>query len=316
MENNPWTKEEMEFVATHVDSMTDTQIGQYLNRSATSVQSYRSKHHMLKKNPYHSKYTYNDVVYQMNKCGYELLSTSNEFKNASSKMRYICPKHRDKGAQQINIGHLIQGEGCMYCGCERTIAGERMDDLSVYNDEAKELCRKCEFEFVRMGRDNKGYVSVYYICTHHREAGVQHMRIYNMRRSNIIGCPYCVDKKKFKFSHGEKAIKQFFDDHNINYIQEYRFNDCRETTTLPFDFYLPNKNTVVEYDGEHHYHPVQFNGISEAAAQKDFNDIQRHDKIKNQYCADNDIKLIRIPYWDKSNINDILSENLLHKLTA
>ena len=43
---------------------------------------------------------------------------------------------------------------------------------------------------------------------------------------------------------------------NINYIREKRFKDCKNIKPLPFDFYLPEKNICIEYDGEHHFKSI------------------------------------------------------------
>ena len=64
-------------------------------------------------------------------------------------------------------------------------------------------------------------------------------------------------------------------------------------------------NCLVEYDGEQHFQNREFFGGEEA-----FKKRQHNDQIKNQYCKDNNIKLIRIPYWDFDNIEDILNEEL------
>ena len=93
---------------------------------------------------------------------------------------------------------------------------------------------------------------------------------------------------------------------NIQYISQYRFDDCKNIRTLPFDFYLPDYNTCIEYDGELHYKAVDYFGGDEALSNTQF-----RDDIKTQYCLNNNIRLIRIPYWEFNNIDKILSETLL-----
>lgn len=93
------------------------------------------------------------------------------------------------------------------------------------------------------------------------------------------------------------------DKYSIKYIYNYRFSD-NIVKNKPFDFLLVNKNICIEYDGEQHYH-VQFNKtLSELENQ------HRIDDIKTKYCKDKNIKLIRIPYWDFKNIEDILIKEL------
>lgn len=104
-------------------------------------------------------------------------------------------------------------------------------------------------------------------------------------RNRTKGCPEC---SKI-ISLGEKKVKNFLERKKIQYIREYRFQDCRDILTLPFDFYLPLLNTVIEYQGEQHYKERSFY-YSEKMVE--------HDKIKKQYCEEKGINLICIPYTE------------------
>lgn len=116
-------------------------------------------------------------------------------------------------------------------------------------------------------------------------------------------CPQCKESK------GEKDIKIYLDTKKINFSPQYRFDDCRNKYPLPFDFAVFNEdktlNCLIEYDGQQHYKSFIFFGGMEKLKQ-----TQKHDQIKTQYCKDNNIKLIRIPYWDFDNIETILNEEL------
>ena len=72
---------------------------------------------------------------------------------------------------------------------------------------------------------------------------------------------------------------------------------------MPFDFYLPDYNTCIEYDGEQHFHTPN-NKTSTYFTKEKIDEIQYRDSIKNQYCKDNNIKLIRIPYTDYNLLNE------------
>ena len=93
------------------------------------------------------------------------------------------------------------------------------------------------------------------------------------------------------------------DKYNCKYNYNYRFKDCRDKRPLPFDFYLSELNIVIEFDGEHHYKPIR--------GMKHFISTKLHDAMKTQYCKWNNIDLLRIPYWDRDNIEQILI-NYLH----
>lgn len=102
-------------------------------------------------------------------------------------------------------------------------------------------------------------------------------------------------------SHGELRIKSALDGAGIRYIQQHTFNGCRRKRPLPFDFYIPDANTCIEYNGQQHYTPVEYyGGVS------GFEYRKTNDEIKRRYCSDNGISLIVIPYWEFENIGGVI----------
>ena len=97
-------------------------------------------------------------------------------------------------------------------------------------------------------------------------------------------------------SEGEKIIKQILETSNINFETEKKIPNLLSNKNYPlrFDFYLPDLNCFIEFDGEQHYLPIN-NRYS-------LNNCIERDKIKNQYCIENNIKLYRIPYSEKNNM--------------
>ena len=83
-----------------------------------------------------------------------------------------------------------------------------------------------------------------------------------------------------------------------------------EGSMYRFDFYLPQYNLFIEYDGEQHYRPVRFYKQSDEEMEQTFQETQKRDKIKNRYCEQNQINLLRIPYWEKENIETIINNHL------
>lgn len=112
-----------------------------------------------------------------------------------------------------------------------------------------------------------------------------------------VGCPVCNESK------GEKTIREHLKNNNISFIQEYRFDNCKYKNQLPFDFYIPEYNLCIEFDGEQHFEAFEYFGGEER-----FKIIQIRDNIKNNYCKENNINLLRIPYWELNNIEKILDE--------
>lgn len=101
-------------------------------------------------------------------------------------------------------------------------------------------------------------------------------------------------------SRCENIIDIFMKKNGIKYQRQKIFIGCEDIRPLPFDFYLPEHNLAIEYDGEFHYKIMPLGN--------DLEGQQRRDAIKTKYCEENDIILLRIPYWEKDNIEPILRD--------
>lgn len=107
-------------------------------------------------------------------------------------------------------------------------------------------------------------------------------------------------------SIGELVIKNWLIKNNIEFIKEKTFIDLKYKQNLRFDFYLPNNNIAIEYDGIFHYKAFDNRG-----GEKALRESKKRDNIKNTYCKKHNIKLIRIPYWHFKNIDEILSQDIV-----
>ena len=108
-------------------------------------------------------------------------------------------------------------------------------------------------------------------------------------------------------SYWNMYIQQFLEKSKIEYKSEYTVHIG--DSYYRYDFYLPQYNLFIEYDGQQHYRPVRFYG-SDEDAELVFKRTQEHDKIKNHYCEENNINLLRIPYWESKNIETIINNHL------
>lgn len=125
--------------------------------------------------------------------------------------------------------------------------------------------------------------------------------------TNILlgqGCPQCQESK------GERQIRQWLEEHDITYSYQKTFTDCKDKYVLPFDFFIAEYNLCIEFDGKQHFEPVDFSGDGKDLAIEKFSIVQKHDNIKNQYCKDNNIHLLRIPYY--KNIESELETFFIH----
>lgn len=118
------------------------------------------------------------------------------------------------------------------------------------------------------------------------------------------GCPECAS------STGEKRVSYILNKYCVDYESEYSFYDLHGLGggLLRFDFCIfkdcdkSNILALCEFDGEFHYEKI--------FKDDNFEILQKHDKLKNEYCEKHNIKLIRIPYWDFDNIEEILVKEL------
>ena len=220
----------------------------------------------------------------------QLIYKSRFVKNQETYIRYICPNHEHKGIQEISLTHLKDKSiGCPYCS-------GWYKNTTEFIEEMKNI-----HPYINIVGEYKGSESHIkckcMICGHEWSPIARSLK-------NGEGCPCC------KMSKGEKLIKLFLDRNNIFYIYQNRFDKCCDKFPLPFDFYIPDKNLVIEYDGEQHFMPVDFANKGLLWAEENFQKIIYHDNIKNKYCSENGINLLRIPYYNFDNIEDILTKNL------
>lgn len=103
-------------------------------------------------------------------------------------------------------------------------------------------------------------------------------------------------------SKGEKELARVLDYFLLTYQREKSFDTCRSINPLPFDFYIPEFNCLIEFDGIQHYEDLGW-GTTETT--------KKHDIIKNEWAEANDYKLLRIPYWELENIEAIIALQLL-----
>ena len=205
--------------------------------------------------------------------------------NAKTKVCIICPKHGE--FWQTPINHL-RGSGCKICQDE---------SMSKTTDEFIQQSIRVhdgKYDYSKVEYVNWG-TKVCIICPKHGE-------FWQTPGSHLQGsnCPKC------KTSHGENIIRDVLNECNIEFFEQYRFDDCRNKLPLPFDFYLPVVNTCIEYDGVQHFEPVGFFGGEDAMANR-----KKHDTIKENYCNSKGIKLVRISYKDNIR-NKLIKEGIYH----
>ena len=126
---------------------------------------------------------------------------------------------------------------------------------------------------------------------------------HNIQTKTILYCSKCAKN----VSNGEKYIKNILDANHVKYIQQYVFKDLiGDEKALRFDFAIVNDKdepqVLIEFQGQQHYRPIEFFG-----GEKRFEQQKRYDTKKREYCKENNITLIEIPYsMDSDEIKKVL----------
>lgn len=118
------------------------------------------------------------------------------------------------------------------------------------------------------------------------------------------GCPHCYGKR----SIGEKKIEEFLIANNLSYEAQKHFSDLGR---FSYDFYVPSLRTLIEYQGEQHYKPVEIFG-----GERHFIFQQKSDQIKREYAKKNKYHLLEIPYYNLKEIDIYLTSLLAQRLSS
>lgn len=114
-------------------------------------------------------------------------------------------------------------------------------------------------------------------------------------------CPHCERSK------GAERIENYLTKKSVSYSREKKYEDLQDISYLKFDFFLEDLGVLIEYDGEQHFRVKSF-GANNVKAIAEFNTLKRHDQMKNDYCSNKNIILLRIPYWKFNEIENILDK--------
>jgi len=111
-----------------------------------------------------------------------------------------------------------------------------------------------------------------------------------------------------RVSKGEKEVIDILNEYKIKFEQEKTFDKCRSNKNrkLRFDFFLPDYNLLIEYDGEHHFAPVN----KYRRAKITHRSTVKHDVIKNKFVKEQNINFLRIPHWEFNSILDLIKDKV------
>lgn len=220
----------------------------------------------------------------------------NNYENVNTTLRYKCLVCGNYS--QASVGNLLQGHGCPYCANQHRNDSKRLN-INIVKKRVKELSSG---EYICVGGDYKNNTSP--IQLKHVECGTIFTTNFLVFSNGAITCPNC------RGSFGEQQIKGYLNTYtDFNYKYGYLIPDLVDKRNLHFDFWLPQVNTAIEYDGQQHFKPTLFNHLGNQEAIKQYELQKKHDKMKNNYCKEKGINLIRIRYDE--DVKEVLDLHLL-----
>jgi len=186
------------------------------------------------------------------------------------KIDIICPKH---GIFHQTPNNHLRGKECLKCSYIKRATDKIKTNEEFICDCNKIHGNKYDYSLVDYKNAKSG---VKISCPTHGE-----FEQIPSNHLNGYGCPICKESK------GEKEIREYLVKNNFKFMRQHTFNDCKHKRKLPFDFYLPEHNTCIEFNGRQHYEIVEYFGGEDRLKSQ-----QLRDKIKQRYCESNNILLL------------------------
>lgn len=216
-----------------------------------------------------------------------------EWINKQTKIEHFCKKHNVSFL--IDPTHALRGQGCLQCKLDKIGEAKRhshADYLLLLNEVNPTVIPLEEYK-----SGSKPLLHKCLKCGHIWSPFPQNL--YRLKE----GCPKCSS------SRGEKRIAEILEENDIQYTPQYRIVECRNKKPLPFDFAVFKNDKLLflcEFQGRQHYQISQFGGMSQEKAKIVFEEMQSRDKIKFDFCKNNNIDLLIIKYTDYDNLENVL----------
>ena len=212
-----------------------------------------------------------------NKYDYSLV----EYINAKTKVKIKC-NNCGNIFEQIPDVHTNSRHGCTFCSPTSKLNTEQFIEKAriIHGDDY-------DYSLVEYKNSNTKIKIKCNTCK----------KIFEQRpHDHLKGCGcFCAYK-------GEIEIENYLKENNISFEKTKKYSNLKDKSLLSYDFYIPLKNLLIEYNGEQHYKNKFKKPLHEWHRQL------HHDWLKRKYAKDNNINLLIIPYWKFGNIKEILDK--------
>lgn len=231
------------------------------------------------------------------KFGYLLVIKRHELNDIRNKPQWICKCQC--GKEIIVAGSHLRSGHTKSCGCS---THKHSGDLNFKDISNQKFGKLTALYHSRSNAQGSAMWLCQCECGNHVE-----VRGMDLRNGHTKSCG-CL------LSLGESKVQQLLELNNIPFEKQKMFETCRFINTnqmARFDFWI-NSEYLIEYDGIQHFEAVGWGDDVESA----FLQLQERDVMKNQWCQDNNIPLIRIPYfiYNELKIEDLLLETTKYRV--
>lgn len=215
--------------------------------------------------------------------------------SSHEKLEIVCPTH---GLFTQTAANHLRGHGCPTCKSEK-LGSMKRKSLKDFIKQAKQTHEDL-YDYTCVNYINDS-IKVEIHCSKH---GPFYQTPNNHLRGS--GCAKCGITR----SKGEERISKVLTNLNVSFEEQKSFSDLKgKRKRLLYDFWLPDYNMLIEYDGIQHHRKHSFTKDKNRANDNHVA-LRENDHVKTQYAQAHHIELIRIPYTEYSNIEVILTDRL------
>ena len=257
-----------DFIKKYQELKNTEKMAQYYNCSATSVRNYA------------------------NKIGFNFNSIK-EYKLSEEDKKFIIDAYNSTSSNQLAEKFQVSRGMITKLWYDNNLVGKIVENPKTTE---KDIIGQKFGNWRVLSKSNKRNAGggIYYncICECNNCGVIKEVLGSSLRQGLTLSCG-----AHKNISKGNEKIKKLLQKANIDFEIEKKFETCKDKTYLPFDFYV-NNEYLIEYDGIQHFKEGVF----------DYEYTHSHDLIKNQWCKENNIPLIRIPY---THFKDLQIEDLI-----
>lgn len=208
------------------------------------------------------------------------------YRRNDEKIGIRCQRH---GLWRQSPNNHLHGFGCPKCQAVESSRRQRISHAAFVAKARKVHGKKFSYP----EKYQTAVIPIRIVCPKHGE-------FWQIPNSHLSGngCYRCIE------SFGERTVAIALGKLKLRFVCQKSFPDCKDVYRLRFDFFLPELKTLIEFDGQHHFQPIEGWGGDKAHLF-----VLHRDRIKNKWAKLNGYRLLRIPYTER-DIMGLLSSEL------